>query len=238
MRKNIKLLPGFNKSTIKDRNWSDGMITKFLGEPDFYRKNRNYPGGPDLVFYHEARVIEVEATDEFKNAQAKYLAKKDKMKDGARKGVKTKRDNLLLKAIAFKPIIPVLDYDELMSRAFEHNKALREKRMLNYYKQERDFDNGRDYIVIEEKIQESEEEFSIRIMGNYVRHQLTNYDYKLKEFEGKHGKEDAYYLAKKKVLEAIVETYPFLHSILDKFLGQHGDTIEEIMQKLSSEESR
>lgn len=45
---------------------------------------------------------------------------------------------------------------------------------------------------------------------NYLRHQVTKYDYHLDQVHGKVRIDDAYLAIREKVFEAIAKTYPWL----------------------------
>lgn len=55
-------------STIKSRKWTDGMIRRFLGNPDLLEVNPHYSLGPKMKLYLLKRVIEAENSAEFRKA--------------------------------------------------------------------------------------------------------------------------------------------------------------------------
>jgi hypothetical protein len=65
-----------NISDLRERGWTQGLIKRFLGEPDATRPNRyrNRRRSP-VKLYHVNRVTELEALPEFAEAKSKAMAR-------------------------------------------------------------------------------------------------------------------------------------------------------------------
>lgn len=60
-----------------ERDWTDGAIKKFLGEPDERVKNPHYASAAPMRLYTLKRVCTTENTPEFQEWQEKYLQRKE-----------------------------------------------------------------------------------------------------------------------------------------------------------------
>ena len=58
----------FTKTELKAREWTNGMINKFMPEPDMRKDNPKYQGAPQVCLYRIARVIDIEHSQEFHEA--------------------------------------------------------------------------------------------------------------------------------------------------------------------------
>lgn len=175
----------------KSRGWTDKLISTFLEKPDIEYPNPRSKKAGNIKLYNIDRIEKVEATVEFKELNEKTKFKKD----AARRAVETKISALLKSINEYKPEIPILTKDELFQKAIEHYNQLW-------------IDRGK-YNKLN-NTENPDEEFLIRISNNYLRHCLTDYEFKLRAIKSKVGTKAAYYLIKKKIQEEIVSIYPFL----------------------------
>ena len=75
-----------SKPKLKERGWTDGMVRKFLGEPDATRPNPHYKCAAPMGLYDVKRVEKVERSAKFKAEMEKLAGRKQ----SAQKAVKTK----------------------------------------------------------------------------------------------------------------------------------------------------
>jgi hypothetical protein len=61
----------------------------------------------------------------------------------------------------------------------------------------------------------SDKVFLERIQVNYIRHELTDYDYELENIAGKVGVLEARDIIRDKILDAISDNYPYLQGAVD-----------------------
>lgn len=175
----------------KRQGWSLALIKKLLGEPDEIKHNFIYGG--ELYLYHMERILQVEQTDEFKNAQESLL----KRKTSAKKVAQRKTDELIEQV-----------NNMVINVRFLENKVLQKRAIKSYneWNLQKSYDRGHyDFDTCDEN---SNPEFLERITVNYIRHNLTDYDYALYETIGKVGRKDAILLITKKIFDAIATVYP------------------------------
>ncbi len=177
------------KTGLKDRGWTDALIKRFLRTPDKTAKNPHYKSGPPMLLYAMSRVEEVERSEEWSNAQAATETRRI----AGRRSTTTKRKNLLQAVQKITVTVPMLSKDELIDRAREHYNRLWERR-------------GRD----DKFAYSDDEDFMQRIAVNYLRHRLTDYETDIGKLHGLVGRDEAYIIIRKKVLEAIGNAYPWL----------------------------
>jgi hypothetical protein len=98
---------------LKERGWTDGMIRKFLGEPDAMRPNPHYKCAAPMKLYELKRV---ERTERSKKYQAEKEASAQRRQSAA-KGVTTKREKSIQFASTVEINVPLMDYNELLKKA-------------------------------------------------------------------------------------------------------------------------
>lgn len=178
------------------RGWSQALIERFLGAPDKTAPNRHYRSGPPARLYSLDRVLAVEATEAFAAAMARR-----RVREQIGKAVAFGRRRDLLNAVAAMEVTVVaVRMDELLKDAIDS---------YNLWQEERGF-NRDDYDSREAAHVHSDPLFLERIQVNYIRHQLTQYDYVLERVAGKIGHDDAVQAIRRRVYEAIASTYPYL----------------------------
>lgn len=178
-----------NATSIRERGWTNGLITKFLGEPDQLKKNPFYRDAAPVRLYDLSRVEAAELSPEWITASAQTQHRRA----GASKAVRTKTDALLKKVEQLRVEVKVLPLDQVRKLAINnYNRAPRRERDNNLASADDD------------------PLFLDRITVNYIRHSLTTYDEHLHEIERMVGKDDAYRAIRTKVLNAIAAAYPTL----------------------------
>jgi len=175
------------KSELKTkRGWTDAGIKKFLSPPDQLKVNPTYRKAAPMQLFDLSRVQDIEQIFDYLDWQIKS----QKRKEGAQKSVKTKKQKLFDIFEHWKPIIPLLAFDSLKNQAIKHYNGLSE------------FNSYADL--------KSDPLFLNRIMVNYIRHDLTNYDDLLNSMGGKVGKNETIDMVREQVYNAIGEKYPIL----------------------------
>lgn len=187
-----------NKTSLKQRGWTDAGIKRFLGDPDATRPNPKYRQAAPTLLYRLARVEAAEGTPEY----LAWKAKSEQRQDAAYSAVASRRAKLLAVVEQWKPEIPVLPADTLRHRAVENYNQHQQERALNSHR-------GREQFW-SRATPDSDEGFLARITVNYIRHVLTKYDRLLSDLRGKVGVEDAKELVREQVYDAIREAYPDL----------------------------
>ncbi len=178
-------------SQIKKRGWTDALIRQFLGVCDAERVNPHYRTGPPMRLYRRARVIQLESSVEFQAAQQGRKGKRE----AAAKAVQTKR-RLIAEYVASVEIkVPQFAREDIIRRACEHYNGHQMFRR----------DGGDAFANAQ-----SDPEFINRIVVNFLRHCMTEYEQHLDKISGKVGAADAYLEIKTKVLDAIAEDYDWL----------------------------
>jgi len=194
----------YTKTTLKKRGWTDNLINDFLILPDTTRPNFHHFSRHRIKFYLINRVHFIEELEEFvqytkkkfgmslkeRRTEAQHIDKAQELELDA----KAKVENLK-KVRKWKPKIEQtnLSYDELKKIAYESYEEL-----PDYIK----YINGKITVV-----EESDEEFFDRILLNYIRNYLTDYDRFINVLRrGKTVKIEV----NEKLGKEIVKYYPFL----------------------------
>lgn len=158
----------------KQRGWTDTDICKFLPTPCDTRPNPNYKSGPPMKLYGEARVIDIENSDEFKAREPE----RKKGKAAAALALETKEKNM--KQLA-KRLIDSLRIQSLPPYPKLLGMALSSKRHYEMSRGNYDID----YSDIDTETAE-------RWVENFVRHEKSNYDFVWTQVKGKVGAGKAY----------------------------------------------
>ncbi|HNO26344.1 MAG TPA: hypothetical protein PKK94_25415 [Leptospiraceae bacterium] len=177
--------PTVLKQDLKERGWTDSMVKKFYPVP-FQIKKRS--GGGKYNLYILSKVEEIEKTDQFKQA----LEKSCEYRERAEKGNDTKYERVSNEAEEILKDFTVreIEYEKLKLLALESKNLHRQ-----------DKGNYSDFQLNPQN--------ETRIISNYIRHELTNYDYLLSSLEGK-----AFYyeIVKSEIEYRIRKVYPFYES--------------------------
>lgn len=178
---------------LKERGWTEGLMKRFLGEPDELRDNPRYRSAAPLRLYAAQRVEAAEATPEFAAAR-KGSARRSV---SAEKAAETRRTRLLAEVDALQVTVPALPRSKLLNAAIQ---------AYNDYNSEYAFDRNDFYYV--PATAASDDAFLTRIQVNYLRHTLSRYDRHLEDVAGKTGVAEAVCRIREKVYAAIAEAYP------------------------------
>lgn len=182
---------------LKRRGWTDALIRELVGQCDLTSPNPWYRSAPRLKLYLKTRIYEIEATKEFSKFQERARARQE----SAARAVETRTDNLHREIRESKAHVPLLSREELIRRACNS------------------WNNHKVDLACEGRIEtdewhpasaESELAFLDRISVNYVRHELTGYERKLRARCVGVRRSALYLLISRKAFEAIAATYPHL----------------------------
>ncbi len=203
------------KTDIKERGWTDGMIKKLLPDP-IEKRNAFHPGGPTIKLWQREIVSAVEQTEEWNKlyveTEKRRAARKEailikesspeekekrrlsyELEKKEREELKRQGEEIVAKIEKYIQnveidIVPVTDiiFDSLQ----EKNAWVNQR--------------SKDYFDGSNSCRETQERWAV----NYIRHNLTDYDYyeeRITKFElGK----DIYKKLKIAVLNKIAEVYP------------------------------
>jgi hypothetical protein len=84
---------------LKDMGWTDGAITKYLGQPDTLATNPHYKSGAPMRLYVRRRAIEVMESADWQNWYLVSLPKRKKLSDRLKQVSAAKRQELIDMAI-------------------------------------------------------------------------------------------------------------------------------------------
>lgn len=182
------------QSAILERGWTKSLINRFLPEP-VLKKNPKYACAAPMKLWEEEKVIEVERTDAFIAA----LTKLEKRRESAILVAHRKRAALVdaMVEAADEVEIEMLDDETLRRAALESQRA--------WYEYQDDLcGNGWSYHDVENAC----EDVINRWVVNYIRHNLIDYDEKLRDIKGKIGVSIGYSTYKNLILKRIAQVYP------------------------------
>jgi hypothetical protein len=207
-------LDKLTKQKLKERGWTDSAIRKFLGEPDELKKNWLYSKAAPICLYSISKVEIIEKSDDFINWKIKSKIKGNAIKKS--KKIIAQKIFILMKS--WNPEIKILPLDEVKSLAIIAYNTF-------------SVETGRDFYADEN----SDKRFLERIMVNYIRHNLTDYDYVLANTYRKIAKHDLIILAKSIVYDSIITNYPELSEEANRQKENNSAdsfTIENISNKI------
>ncbi len=184
---------------LRERGWTPAMVRDLLGEPDQLRGNPVYRTAPPMRLWSAVRVADAEANPGF---TARRSRAQNRSASSA-KAADRKRDELLEKVSAVEVSVPQMSWDALVRCACEHYNALQLTR-------------GRyDY---DRAAPDSNPAFLERIVVNYLRHELSDYEPELAKLFGQVGRADATSVVRERVYDAIAGAYPDLAEECDRQL--------------------
>lgn len=184
------------KTQLKERGWTDGMVKKFLGEPDATKPNPFYKSAAPMGLYEEKRVKKIERSAKFKNEKDCSASRKQ----AARKAVNTKKDKAIEFAKSVEIHLPQMNYNKLIKKACESYN--------DWHQYDRQGLFNIDFIPADPL--ESDKKFLCRIATNYLRHECTSYEEELYKLFGKTGVHEAHDILQKRINAEIIRTYPQL----------------------------
>lgn len=188
------------QSGILLRNgWSKTLIAKLMGEPDLRKKifGRSVPA----CLYRLDRVVAAESAPAFTDAQASLARRKA----AAKKAVKTKVDKLMADIAEMSVSVEIVKLSQLQQLAI-------------------DAFNEWNYDSYKQASRHSDKTFLERICVNFIRHELTEYDWALWEVAGKTGKSLAITAIRQRVYGAISAAYPMFQGECNRQLWERFET--------------
>ena len=189
-----------NKSELKARGWTDSLIGRFLGDPDRQVPNPRGRSGSEIKLFLRTRVEAQEASVEFQQAKSISTLRSQ----AGRKRSIEKQAELLKRIEKISFSVPEMEWEELIRRACENYNALH---------------NGDSHFV--QATPNSASEFLDRICVNYLRHVLSTYEREMAAVAGKVGANEARYLIRGRIVDAISDTYPELGSACNDQLKRY-----------------
>jgi hypothetical protein len=154
--------------------WTRGLIDKLLGEPDKLARNPHYASAAPMRLYLLERVAEVEQTPEYQTALAKLGPRREAPKAAAatrmaaaavRAAAATERQQAQLAELRQRIDTAEIEITMVDPKTIEHAA------FESYY-----VHGG------EVPRRQGGPEFQPRVIQNYMRHELSNYDDLLDEF--------------------------------------------------------
>lgn len=199
-----------SKTTLKSRGWTETAITIFLHEADKECPNPHYKKAAPTKLYLAKKVEDMEKREEFQE----YMRLIEKRKESSKKAVETKRQRVIDWVNGIDIVVPDYSEEELINLACNHyNRRVADRRerayewaIRHYDPYDLDIDYEPDFSLATPN---SGKQFLARITTNYLRHQCTMYEDKLRELFGKVGKEKGHDLLKERINEAIHLKYPW-----------------------------
>lgn len=183
------------KPKLKERGWTDGMVKKFLGDPDATRPNPYYKCAAPMGLYDVKRVEKVERSAKFKAEMERSASRKQ----SAQKAVETKTQKAMEYARTVAISVPTMDYDKLVKKACCSYNDFHEYLLM---------ERGHDYIPA--NAAHSDPDFLRRITTNYLRHECTSYEEQLYKLFGKTGVHKAHDILQQRINDEICRVYPQL----------------------------
>ncbi len=215
-----------NKSMLKERGWTEGLIKKKLPEPKIGR-NPLYRSQP-VYLYRLDDVLVGEESEEFKKMQETRA----KRCESAEKAVLTryKRTSNWLERNIEALEIEVLSDDELTSYVFARQVAVYEYKLDEKWDWDFEAEMMSVFIINVEEYEENpttptfvDEETLQRWKVNFIRHELTNYDYLIRNLKGKPDKYNLVLKLKEALFKKIAEAYPALSDECERQLRRFTD---------------
>lgn len=168
---------------LKELGISKALIEKFYKDPEV--KYKNHSGSKFYYLYETKRILEIVSTEEFNEQFQKTLLRSKRGKDLADKIIQQNIE--IIKSLDIE--VKVIDRKQLKRLAIE---------AWNNW-------NGSSW-------EDKDHTETLRIMENFVRHNLTEYDFQLDNIHGEYGKNILYCILKDKVTEEIYKRYPYLNN--------------------------
>ena len=190
-------------SDMKTLGWTDKLIKDYLGDPDEFQENPVYKNQAPMRLYLIERVNQIISDNDLEITLQSNLEKRNKRSKSGRKSANTKRQKVLDWIDSLEISIPQYEYQRLVEWACNHyndrefSRALQQGHIPDF----REAHAG------------SDSHFLYRIIHNYLRHVMTDYDAQLKTLFGKVGKQEGRDKLKEKITTEIDKAYPDLKKI-------------------------
>lgn len=180
---------------VKQMGFSDRLVALLLPEPELV-DNPYYKCAPSMKLWKIEDVQEAMKSKEF----LEYQEKRKKREIASQKAVRTKKNKLLdmVNQAAEAIKIQVIPFDELVEKTLNAKQRWYDACYDPYYDEYKKEARGAD------------EETINRWVVNYIRHEMTTYDYELLFLARKTGNTEAYMRLFELILNKIAEAYPSL----------------------------
>ncbi|AKB75785.1 hypothetical protein MSLAZ_2524 [Methanosarcina lacustris Z-7289] len=178
-----------NKSTLKERGWTDSIMKEMKLLPDKEVPNPHYPNATPMKLYHIKRIEELENTEQFRNLIAKCRS---------RKGKKVTAESVHRKLYSYVETV------EIEVEYVPDIKLTEDEISLYYLVHE----SNRDEVATIY----SDEDLD-RIHWNYILDNLTNYNDILVEIERHAGIAEIYLYLENRVRDRIIEKWEAMSKI-------------------------
>jgi len=189
----------------KDRGWTDTHIKTFLPEPDKLARNPFSRKAAPMKLYALERVLDVEATPEFRKAREASRTRQL----AARERALAKKKEAVAVAEALPLRINPEPWPVVQQNAIEHfNRRLRRGQSPASLK------------TVTHRLD--------RLTVNYLRHQQTSYETELQAFKGVTGVGEAYLVVRRRILDLIAEAYPALADECERQKFEEADLPEGV----------
>jgi hypothetical protein len=187
----------FYKTTlIKERDWTEKLISRFLGSPDKRVKNPHYSKMYSYL-YDKNKVTEAENDPDFITLKNKKLKEKKNRQAGSKKAMQTKINIATEWAKNVVINIEIKDLQVLSDEAMENYNSHHEAAIDSGRKQEIEY---LDY----------KSSFGSRVIRNYLRHCCSDYELYISINYGKTGVNEAYDIIRERIEKCIDNIYPEL----------------------------
>lgn len=184
-------------TSLKERGWTDSIIKKMEVTPDKLAKNPFSKKSPQVKLFSLEKVEELEKTDLFKTLLEAAKKRSSKGKEVAKMRFELAKKEVEALEIKVKF---VGDESALTKKACKHYNDL--------------WSSRGDYDKV--ATPSDSKDFLRRITVNYLRHELSDYEYFLDDLYGSIGAEYLRTLMRNKILDRISEIYPFLKAEADR----------------------
>lgn len=190
----------FTCKDLAKRGWTPFLVRQFAPKPDV-----TVPGRYSAL-YEISRIEQIEASPEFRTAQAALRQRADV----ANLAAAARRKNLLDWAASLEIRLPIMEWKVLVEQACDHYNARKARRQPA-------------------ATSKTDASFLHRICVNYLRHNFACYHVALKEIRGKLGADKATSVLRARILQAIATAYPQLGSACDakqwRYDGEEGTVL-------------
>lgn len=176
------------KTTLLDRGWTEKSIDEILPPPKLV-DNPHYKCASPMQLWEEKLVKQKERTKKFKE----YADRKAKRSQAMQKSIEKRKNETIEIAQNFDISVERIDINDLKKQTLNSK--------WNWYMDTEQYDRA-------EYVDSVDQDTLVRWEINYIRHNLSNYDYELEKLYKRIGKSDAYFEYRKKLMEKIKEVYP------------------------------
>ena len=180
---------------LRERGWTPALVRTFLGPPDATKKNPHYAPAAPMKLYDLRRVKAAERRAKWKQQRS----------------AAAKRSQASLEVAARKRECTIQEADRIKIRVKAHTPQSLLKEAIDHYNErsaERAIKRGTDDDRF--ACESDSPAFLQRIQVNYARHQLSNYERLLRQWDGRTGVAQAVCIACRRVFEQIARRFPWL----------------------------